>query len=115
MMKYRTTIVTLALLLILIGAFTRPAWAGDGCRGRCQAYGGYCQGPRWGWYGARTPVTTVEDARKHLEKFFEKRNISIGAITDGGLFFKAEIKDHENTVVNFVIINKRTGRIRSLH
>jgi hypothetical protein len=29
------------------------------------------------------------------------------------LFFKAEIKDRENTVVDYVIIDKRTGRIRS--
>lgn len=78
-------------------------------------YGGYCRGPRWGWYGARTPVHTQDEARKHLEKFFEGQEVEIGPITEGGRFFRADILDKDKNVVDRVIIDRRTGRIRSLY
>ena len=78
-------------------------------------YGGYCQGPRWGWYGARTPVRTREDARRHLEKFFEGQEVVIGAITPRGRHFLADILDKDKKIIDRVIIDKRTGRIRSLY
>jgi hypothetical protein len=70
-MKHGIKIASLALLLISLDVFTTPAWAGHGYMGGRHPYGGYCRGPRWGWYGARQPVKTVDDARKHLEKYFE--------------------------------------------
>jgi len=113
-MKYRTKIVTLLLAIIMIAGFSAFAIAGPGDRGGRGPYGGYCQGPRWGWYGARTPVTTADDARKHLEKYFEGQSVTIGSITEQGMFFKADIKDHEGRLIDQVIIHKRSGRIRSI-
>lgn len=78
-------------------------------------YGGYCRGPRWGWYGAQTPVRTEQDARKHLEAYFSEKDLKVGTITDRGRHFLAEILDTKDSVVDVVIINKRTGRIRSLY
>jgi hypothetical protein len=106
----------IAGFIFLAAAFVGPApsFSEPRCMWREQRpYGGYCMGPRWGWYGARQPVKTVEDARKHLEKFFEGKDVSVGQITDRGFFFSAEIKDRANIVVDSVIVNKRTGRIRS--
>ncbi len=112
-MKYRNIVITLMLILALTRIFGMPAWAGPmGGRG---PYGGYCEGPRWGWYGARTPVTTVENARKHLEKYFEGQDVVIGTITEQGMFFKADIKDRNGKLVDQVIIHKRSGRIRSIY
>lgn len=112
-MKHTTKIVALALSVVLTGALFTPVWAGQGYMGGRGPYGGYCQGPRWGWYGARQPVATVEDARKHLEKFFEGQDVVIGTITEQGMFFKADVKDRKGKIIDQVIIHKRSGRIRS--
>ena len=78
-------------------------------------YGGYCQGPRWGWYGARMPVRTKEEARRHLEKYFEGQDVAIGAIEPRPRHFLADILDKDKNIVDRVIIDRRTGRIRSLY
>jgi len=112
-MKYRNIIISCSLLVFLTSVFCLPSWSGPmGGRG---PYGGYCEGPRWGWYGARTPVTTMENARKHLEKYFEGKDVVIGTISEQGMFFKADIKDHNGTLIDRVIIHKRSGRIRSIY
>jgi len=110
-------IITYALLMLVAASsalVSESTWAGPGHMDVNGPYGGYCQGPRWGWYGARSPVTTVDDARKHLEKFYEGKVVTVGSITDQGLFYKAEIMDRKNTIIDYVIINKRNGRIRSI-
>jgi hypothetical protein len=112
-MKQKTKMFVLCLIIIMIAGFATSAIAGPGPMGGRGPYGGYCQGPRWGWYGARTLVTTVDEARKHLEKFFEGENVSIGVITEQEMFFKADIKDREDRLIDQVIIHKRSGRIRS--
>lgn len=114
-MKYRTIIVALALIGALMDIFSTPAAAGRGYMGGRGPYGGYCEGPRWGWYGARTPVLTMEDARKHLEKFYEGQDVVIGTITEQGMFYKADINDRKGKIVDQVIIHKRSGRIRSIY
>lgn len=108
-MNYRTVIIALVLVFVSTGAF------GQGYRGGRGPgpYGGYCEGPRWGWYGARQPVANAEEARKHLEKFYEGQDVVIGTITEQGMFFKAEVKDREGKIIDQVIIHKRSGRIRS--
>lgn len=79
-------------------------------------YGGYCQGPRWGWYGAPSQVKTAHDARAHLEKYFEGQDVVIGPVTRRGRWhFQAEIRDRDNALLDRVVIDKRTGRIRSLY
>ncbi len=107
----------LVLAAISGGGFLSSAWAQEQHfrdRGSHQPYGGYCEGPRWGWYGARTPVTTLEDARKRLEEFFKDQDVVVGTIVDQHKFFKADIKDRNGVLLDQVIIHKRSGRIRSI-
>lgn len=94
----------------------------DACRagatepaGSRKPYGGYCNGPRWGWYGARCEVKTVDDARKALEEYFAGTEMKIGAISHRGRFFEAEVLDRNNVVTDRVIVDRRTGRIRSIY
>jgi hypothetical protein len=103
-------IMAIALLLE-----SGSAWAMNGHGEGPHPYGGYCRGPRWGWYGAKTPVRTERDARERLEKYFEGQDVVIGEISQRGMHFHAEIRDHGDTVVDRVIIDRRTGRIRSLY
>ncbi len=92
-----------------------PAGAADNPSGCPRPYGGYCRGPRWGWYGANQPVTTSDEARKHLEKYFEGQDVTIGTIAEKSTYFEAEIRNTAHEVIDKVIINKRTGRIRSVY
>lgn len=78
-------------------------------------YGGYCRGPQWGWYGAQRRIRTEEDARAYLEKFFEGQDLAIGPITERGRFFNADILDKDKKIVDRVILDRRSGRIRSLY
>ena len=113
----RTFTILFVLLLAVVSVNTGSAFAGQGeadanCR---RPYGAYCRGPRWGWYGANMPVTTVTEARKHLEKYFEGQKVTIGTVNDNTSYFEAEITDADRVVVDRVIIDKRTGRIRSVY
>jgi len=117
--KFKILIIFLTALLSM-GVFAGIAGSAEpeqrpGCCPR--PYGGYCQGPRWGWYGANRPVATVEEARKNLEKYFEGHDVTIGTIIERRGFFEAEVKDKDkkDTVTDRVIIHKRTGRIRSVY
>lgn len=93
-----------------------PSISQPGCGWREQRpYGGYCRGDRWGWYGARNPVTTMKDARALLERYFEGEGVVIGKISEREGYFEADIKDKKDALVDRVIVDKRTGRIRSIY
>jgi hypothetical protein len=113
-MKYRRNTIIFLLFIVIVTVFSASAIAGPGAMGNSGPYGGYCQGPRWGRYGARMPVMTSEDARQHLHKFFEGKSVTIGVIAEQEMFFKADIIDHEGRLVDRVIVHKRSGRIRSI-
>ncbi len=81
----------------------------------CQpTYGHYWRSDKWGWYGAKKVVRTPAEAREILEKFFMlHRSIKIGRIRERAWFFEAEIINRRGVVIDLVLIDKRTGRIRS--
>lgn len=66
-------------------------------------------------FGEKKGVATAEDARKALIKYFAHKDVEIGDIAEKELYFEAEIRDRKNTVIDKVIVDKRTGRIRSIY
>jgi len=78
-------------------------------------YGDYKKGARDSSYGEKRPVTTVEEAKRVLTEYFVNKDVRIGEIKEKGLFFEAEIRDKSNNLVDKVIVDKRTGRIRSTY
>jgi hypothetical protein len=87
----------------------------NGWKGSRYHYGTYCTGPLEKRYGERRAVRTEGEARRELLKYFSPEKEIIGEIKDRGFFFEAEIKDKDNKIVDKVIIDKRTGRIRSIY
>lgn len=77
--------------------------------------GDYKKGKADRGYGEKRPVATLEEARKVLTEYFAKEDVKIGEINEKGLFFEAEIRDKNNKLVDKVIVDKRTGRIRSIY
>ncbi len=107
-----------ALFLFMLLVSFLAAAGGDGYamdRMMHSPYGGYCRGHGMGWYGARRTVSTLEDARRVLGIYFKDVDVIIGTITERKWFFEAELKDKDDKVVDIVIVDKRTGRIRSIY
>lgn len=78
-------------------------------------YGHYGQGERWGWYGAKRVVRTPVEAREIIERIVQKKDIRVLRITNKPHFFVGEIINRNGAVVDRVLIDKRTGRIRSMY
>ncbi|OGW56129.1 MAG: hypothetical protein A2Y81_07620 [Nitrospirae bacterium RBG_13_43_8] len=86
-----------------------------GWKGERYPYGHYYPGPRGGEYGQRKIIRTEAEARQMLMNYFSPQKATIGKIWEKGWFFEAEIRDIHNTPIDRVIIDKRTGRIRSIY
>jgi hypothetical protein len=66
-------------------------------------------------YGSKKPVTSKDEARAQIEKFYGDKPIKIGPIKEKELFFEADIYDKKNNLIDKVIVDKRTGRVRSIY
>lgn len=83
---------------------------------QCPAYGHYWRSYKWGWYGAKRIVKTSVEANEIILQFYvPQQGIRIHRITESPLFYKAEIINSKGVLVDKVIIDKRTGRIRSIY
>ncbi len=102
-------LTALSLPPVLPPVSAEESWRPRGCR----PYGDYCP-RRHGRYGAKQAVHSREEARTILEDYFRDRELTIGPIAERKWFFRAELRDHENNLVDIIIIDKRTGRIRSI-
>lgn len=66
-------------------------------------------------FGERRSVTTHEEARTMIREHFSTKDVTIGEIIEKELFFKAEIRGKDGTLIDKIIIDKRTGRVRSIY
>ena len=115
-MKKILFIIILNIFLLMLTAYNSFAQHGNnGWRGSKYHYGTYYTSPQEGQYGERKAVRTERDARKVLLKHFSSGRETIGKIRERDLFFEVEIKGRDNKTVDIIIIDKRTGRIRSTY
>lgn len=94
---------------------TGPAWCKneDGtCRTEMR---GRCGKRRGDWYGASQPVATAGEARRLLLNYFAGQGYTVSEPVEKKWGFKAEIIDTSGKIIDRVMIDKRTGRIRSLY
>jgi hypothetical protein len=89
-------------------ATSAPALAGDGAVYKIAA-------SEEKGYGAKKPVSTEKEARAALEEYYEGKALKVGEIEEKELYFEAEVLDKDGEVTDRVIIDKRTGRIRSIY
>lgn len=82
----------------------------------CQpTYGYFIHSDKWGWYGARREVKTPVEAKEILEHIFvHNTNIKTITIRERAHFFVAEIKNKNDAMIDLILIDKRTGRVRSM-
>lgn len=78
-------------------------------------HGGYDKIAANQGYGEKRPITDREEAKKALREHFSKKDVRIGEIREKDLIYEADILDKNNQVIDKVIIDKRSGRIRSIY
>lgn len=80
-------------------------------------YGRSCPGYRWGPYGAKQTIGTADEAKQAIEKYYARSNqsVQVAIIAERRWFYVAEITDPDGTLVDKLIIDKRSGRIRSIY
>lgn len=105
------------MIFISTGSFAQPWRHGMPDTYERQPYGQFCPGMRGDPYGARKPVRTVDEARQALEQYFSATGmkVTVGSVEERRWFFIAEMLDAQGTVIDKAIVDKRTGRIRSIY
>lgn len=119
--KENNLFVFFVIIIVLISFQIKISEAQQRHRiGECQpVYGDYTSGAIEQPYGAHRIIRTQEEARLLLEKFFSSngniKNIRIGRIKEKPHFYEAEILNNQNILIDLIIIDKRTGRLRSVY
>ncbi len=98
--------------VLLLAALVSPVFAEDRHYGH---YGYYPYGEFRRGYGERRAVPNSGEARRMLRDYYYSRDLRIGDIRERKLFYEAEIRDRRGVIVDRVIIDRRTGRIRSMY
>ena len=60
-------------------------------------------------------MRSAEEAQKVLGKYFEKKKVKLGEVKEREYFFEAEVFDMDGRLIDKVIVDKRTGRVRSIY
>jgi len=72
-------------------------------------------GPQRDGYGERRAVQSRGDAQRMLNDYYMRRSMRIGPIRENRFYYEADILDRNNRFIDRVIIDKRSGRIRSIY
>ncbi|QOX79932.1 hypothetical protein FY034_13640 [Trichlorobacter lovleyi] len=124
-MKYfLSTYLLLALLVLTVlpsAAEEVEPGQGPGWRGRHKAgemgphpFGDYCPRRHADHYGARQPLQTPDEAKERLRIFFNVPAAQISLHREVRMGYIADITNADGSLLDRVIIDKRTGRIRSI-
>jgi hypothetical protein len=94
---------------------TGTGWCREGGK-ECRSDHHWKCGKRKGdWYGARRKVTSLEDARTQFTAYFADQSVTISDITEKPWRFEADVINQNGDIVDRVIIDKRSGRVRSIY
>jgi len=113
-----TTILLCAIIALL--SITESSYGQQGVQNQqlnqCPVYGQYWRSYKWGWYGAKRIVKTPVEAHEILQQFYvTRKGVRIHRIIEAPTFYRAEIIDKNGALLDMVIIDKNTGRIRSIY
>ena len=75
-------------------------------------YGDFC--PRCSKYGTCDSPMSHEDAKKAVIDYYHKKGFSVELVKKNGRFIRVKIIKEKN-VVDVVIFDRKTGRIRSIY
>ena len=108
-MKY----LTAGLIIVVFGAglvTEVEAWS----RGKkpVTPYGDFC--PECTKYGTCNKTLSHEDAKKAMMDYYHKKGLGVELEKKRGRFIRAKVKDKDK-VIDVIIFDRRTERIRSIY
>jgi hypothetical protein len=113
---------SLVLILILFATMGAPlsshAQGSNTATYRDIPYGHFCPGSKGGGpYGTRRPVSTADEAKRMVETYLSQVGhvMRTGKIEEKKWHFEMEILDQDGKPTDAIIVDKRTGRIRSIY
>ncbi len=101
--------ITVSILLTLSLPTSGPA--GQHNKG-ITPYGDFCE--RVSHYGMHKRMLSNEEVKEALTHYFGEKGLKFELVENSGRFVKAIIKD-SNKVVDTIILDRHTGRIRSVN
>jgi len=101
-----TLIITLSLSLQLTPAL---AWPGGK---PVTPYGDFCRS--CGQYGTCRNMMSNDEAKKAMADYYHRKGLDVEIMSIDGRFIKAKVKDRKG-VVDVIIFDRKTGRIRSIY
>lgn len=107
-MRYTSVVIT-ALFVFLSPLSEAYAWRNNM---PVTPYGDFC--PRCTDYGTCKSTMGHDDARKAMLDYYNEKGLSVEIVNKNGRFIKAKIKEKDK-VVDVIIFDRRTGRIRSIY
>lgn len=75
-------------------------------------YGDFCK--RCSEYGNCKSIMSHEDAKKALIDYYHRKGLGVELEKKRGRFIRAKVRD-KNRVVDVIIFDRRSGRIRSIY
>jgi hypothetical protein len=106
----KSSIVLIAASVIIFGSLTEPhAWQRDKS---VTPYGDYC--PLCTKYGNCKTIMSHEEAKKAMMDYYRKKGLNVELEKKKGRFIRAKIKE-EDKVIDVIIFDRRTGRVRSIY
>lgn len=107
-MKYLTILMIISALL-LIPFSTVFAWRYER---PVTPYGDFC--PHCGHYGICSSTMSPKDSEKAMMNYYNRKGLNIEIENIRGRFIRAKIKDKDR-LVDVIIFDRSTGRIRSIY
>jgi hypothetical protein len=108
MKKVNVLILTL-ILSLLLGAFIASAKHN---KKHTTPYGDYCS--RVSHYGMHHGMLNNNQVEEALKHYYGEKGLGVEIVSWKGRFIKALIKD-QDSVVDTIIFDRHTGRIRSIY
>jgi hypothetical protein len=107
----RKVIYIIMAFMIAFGVVVSDGYAGHRT-GRVTPYGDFCR--RHSRYGMHHEQLSLERAQDSLDHYFGAKGLTVTIVGSHGRFIKALIKDRD-AVVDTIIFDRMTGRIRSIY
>lgn len=78
-------------------------------------YGEFRKNYRKGMYGKPFLINSKEEAMDVIRDFYSDRKIKFGDVKERKKFYIIEVLDESDNLIDIILVNKRSGRIRSIY
>jgi len=103
------------LIIVLVFSFPLPGIPAAEAlheKEKVTPYGDYCS--RMSHYGMHKSIIDLNHAEEALKHYYGEKGLDVEVVSREGRFIKVHVID-EQRVVDIIIFDRRTGRVRSVY